>query len=69
MRWPSPHSGAVRNSRPARLPWLTPSASPAPMSCSSRSENRFTGLLRSAATLELPVVQRRRVAKRAADAR
>ena len=64
---PGPTAARVRNSRRPASPWRTPSARPAPMSCTSRSENRLTGWLRSAATLELPVRQRRRVAQRAAD--
>ena len=55
MRCPTPHKGAVRNSLGPACPWLIPSASPGPMSWSSRSEKRFTGWLRSAATVELPV--------------
>src|SRR6267378_7929929 len=53
---PRPHSGAVRNSLGPAWPWLTPSANPSPMSWINRSEKRFTGLLFSAATVELPVV-------------
>src|SRR6185503_15982178 len=56
IRWPRPHSGAVRNSLGPASPWLTPSASPSPMSCTRRSENRFTGFSLSAATVDLLVV-------------
>src|SRR5262249_48834748 len=48
IRWPRPHSGAVRNSLGPASPWLTPSASPSPMSCTRRSEKRFTGFSLSA---------------------
>src|SRR2546422_5805303 len=54
MRFPSPHSGAVRNSLGPACPCETPSARPTPMSCSSRSEKRLTCERRSAATLERP---------------
>ena len=54
-RCPRPHSGAVRNSLGRACPWLTPSASPGPMSWTNRSEKRFTGWSRSAATAALPV--------------
>ena len=39
-----PTAARVRNSRGPASPWLTPSASPAPMSCRSRSEKRFTAV-------------------------
>src|SRR6266850_1572836 len=55
-RCPSPHSGAVLNSLGPACPWVTPSASPGPMSWTMRSEKRFTALLRSAATAALPVL-------------
>src|SRR6266487_6135543 len=41
MRWPAPQSGAVRNSSGPAEPWLTLSASPDPMWCTSMSEKRF----------------------------
>ena len=53
---PQTQSGALRNSLGPASPWLTPSASPSPMSCTSRSENRFTGCMLSAATVDLLVV-------------
>src|SRR6478736_898809 len=31
IRWPTPQSGAVRNSSPCAAPWLMPSARPGPM--------------------------------------
>src|SRR5260370_1523044 len=36
-RWPMPHNGAVRNSSPAALPWMIPSAKPLPMDWSAKS--------------------------------
>src|SRR5258708_19111122 len=42
-RWPTPHSGTVRNSSGPAAPWMMKSASPAPRWCTSRSENRFPG--------------------------
>src|SRR5215510_14807305 len=50
MRWPTPHSGAERNSFPLAAPWATLSASPTPMLCRAMSENRFAVLPRKAAT-------------------
>src|SRR6185436_6763262 len=55
MRWPRPHSGAVRNSSPRAAPCRTLSASPGPIACSARSENRLASLLLSAATVVVPV--------------
>src|SRR5262245_57447599 len=50
MRWPTPHSGAERNSLPLAAPWETLSARPPPMLCTATSEDRFAVLLRRAAT-------------------
>src|SRR5215472_4950407 len=40
-RWPTPHSGAVRNSFPVAVPWETLSARSVPMLCTAKSEKRF----------------------------
>src|SRR5262249_42918918 len=57
MRWPRPHSGAVRNSEPVAAPCESPSARFEPMSCSSRSEKRLTALFERAALALLPVIR------------
>src|SRR5580658_8080083 len=56
-RWPSPQSGAERNWSGPAPPWETPSASPEPIWCNSKSENRFACTLLSAATYDVPVVK------------
>ena len=62
----APQRRGAELARPA-CPWLTPSASPVPMSWTSRSENRFTCWLRSAAIVDVAGREGRRVAERAAD--
>src|SRR6185295_4872147 len=54
-RWPTPHSGALRNSSDAAPPWGTPSAS-APMLWTAMSENGSNVTLLSGANGEGPVV-------------
>jgi hypothetical protein len=44
MRCPTPHSGVERSSRVPAMPWVTPSASPIPMSCTThRAPARASG--------------------------
>src|SRR5437773_320596 len=54
-RWPTPHSGALRNSSAAAPPCGTPSAS-APMLCTAMSENGSNVALLSGAKGDGPVV-------------
>src|SRR5215475_14577564 len=57
IRWPRPHSGAVRNSSPLASPWRMSSARPGPMAWSARSENRFAVWLDRAPTVLLAEVR------------